>query len=348
MMPLSLRYPKALLPFCGRPLIEYTLEALFRQGFQHAILVAGLCDDGLQQYEAWGDQGGFRVSVVMRSLEFGSAGVVRDLALQGVAGEGDILVIYGDSLISLDLRGLLALHQAGRARGRDLTVAYHTPTDLIAPGRARTDYGLLWLDSDQRVVRYAEKPLAGQVSSSHANAGVLVISQSIFERFPEGRTLDFSKDVLEDLANHEDSTVYGFDIGSGYRYDIGTIDRYTERQFAVLRRETILEGVPWSRVWDTGPLPFGGRVEGRAMIAQDSSLHEGVTLVGTNVIGRRASIGARSVITDSVILDDTTIGDSVKLSGAVIGDSCRVGDGAAFGPGTVLGAFSAVSSAVDH
>ncbi len=338
MKPLSLRSPKAMLPFCGRPLVKYSLEALHRHGIRDVIIVAGLQGNDFHEFQSSGNQCGMHVNIAKRGLEYGSAGVVMDVALEQLKGTEDVLVVYGDSLFSLDLERIVDAHQARKNEGCQITVAYHTPSDLIVPGKTHTNYGILWINSDQRVLRFEEKPAVGKLTSRHANSGVFVLNQTIFEQFPKKRPLDFSKDVFGQLATQKNSTIYGFDIAGGYRFDIGTLQDYVEKQFAVLNKSIPLEGVPWSLVNDTGPLPHAGRVEGRAMIGRNCRIQEGVTLVNYNVIGSRVSIGTNSVINNCVILDDAEIGNSAILTDVVIGFSGRVADGAVLGKGQSPGA----------
>jgi NDP-sugar pyrophosphorylase family protein len=348
MRPLSLRLPKALLPFCGRPLLEYALEVLLQHGVRNVVVVAGRCDQDFEQFESWGKERGISVGIARRGLEHGSAGVVRDVARERLARTEDILVIYGDSLISLDVGGLVSAHKACKAAACGVTIAYHTPCDLVVPGKPHTNYGILWVDSDRRVVRFVEKPAVEQLTSRYANAGVFVLSQNVFECFSEARPLDFAGGVFEQLVGAQGTQVYAFDIGSGYRFDIGTVLDYWEKQIAVLRGEIVLDGVPWSLVRGSASLRGTSHVEGRAMIGRDCRIQDRVALVGYNVIGSRVSIGADSVISNSVVLDDTTIGESVRVTDAVIGASCRVGDRAVLRRGSILGDFSVLRSGDDQ
>src|SRR6266446_7281786 len=96
MRPLSLGTPKAFLPFCGRQLVEYILEQLARDGIRTAVLVVGLCDAHHEQCVCWGRKRGLKISVAKRSLQFGSAGVVRHVieTLTELNKFTDFLVIY--------------------------------------------------------------------------------------------------------------------------------------------------------------------------------------------------------------------------------------------------------------
>jgi NDP-sugar pyrophosphorylase family protein len=162
------------------------------------------------------------------------------------------------------------------------------------------------------------------------------------ERFPDRRPLDFSRDVFQEIARPGDSPVFGFSAGDGYRYDIGTIDAFVQRQFEVLRGEIPLPGVPWALVRDVEPAASSGAHRGRALIGQGCQMHPQARLRGFNVIGRGVSIGAGASLEDCVILDDTVIADSAKVRQAVVGASCRIGEGVVLGPGTVLGDYSSV------
>lgn len=346
MRPLSLALPKAFLPFCGRPLVEYIFEQLARNRIRTAILVVGFCDAHYEQYVRWGRSKGLQVIVVKRSLEFGSAGVVRHVVetLPALNRFSDFLVVYPDSVLSIDFKRMASVHAARKATGCLLTVCHHKPEDLVASGNPKSNYGVLLTDSDGRVTSFVEKPSAEKVDERHvANAGVLMVDRRLFRRFPESSPLDFSRDVLQSLARGKTSPAFGFDIGSGFRHDVGTMREYVMKQFDVLAGRLTLRGVPARLIHADCRLANGATVVGKALIGPRSLFEKDAKLCGGNIIGHGVRVGARSVIEESVVLDNTTIGSDVQITGAVIGPHCVISDGVALNKGTVLGGYSSLS-----
>jgi len=343
MRPLSLTCPKALMPFCGRPLLKYTFGQLRSHEIKSAVLVIGPCDTGFEEFASRAREEGTEIKLLRRGLEFGSAGVVRHVA-EGLDGRYEqFLVIYGDSLFQVDLTSLLGLHESKQSEGCEVTLAYHTPEDLVIPGRDHTNYGIVCLGENARVIGFFEKPAVLELPSRHANAGVFVLNRKAIELFPAKLPLDFSHDVFAKLALGPDSPVFGFDVKDGYRFDIGTIGEYVRVQFAVLDELIPLQGVPWARLQVTArqssPLASGGR----ALVGTDCRFGKEVTLRGRNIIGDRVSIGDRAELCDCVIFDGTTIGPAAKISGAILGRCCQIAGHATVSEGTVLGDFSIVA-----
>jgi mannose-1-phosphate guanylyltransferase/phosphomannomutase len=340
MRPLSLSCPKALIPFCGRPLLDYTLEELARHGFVDVTIVAGSCDAGFDEYRSRCEAAGRSVAVVKRGLEFGSAGVVRDVVKGSDAG--DLLVVYGDSILRIDFRAMLRFHDERRARGCQVTVAYHSPDDLVVPGHAHTNYGLLYFDRDGRVTRFVEKPPVDKLVSAHASAGVFLFNRGVLDMpWPTG-PLDFSRDILATLASGSESPVFGFDIADGYRFDIGTVQEFVRRQFAVLEGRLELAGMPLERLHSSARSSLGCTVAGKALVGEACRLAKTARLLGCNVLGDGVSVEDGAEIENSIVLDGTSIGKGARVRAAVLGRSCVILEGACLRDGTVVGDYCVV------
>lgn len=244
MRPLSLACAKALLPFCGRPLLEYTLEQLRRHGVQDVVLGAGPHNEEFQRFESWGRGEGMDVRVVRCDLN-GSAGAIKRVSESLGNVHRQLLVIYGDSLFRVDLKALLIAHAKRQSLGCEVTIAYNSPSDLVIHGKSHTNYGILTLEPNGRCVRFVEKPAIADVSSNYASTGIFVINRKAIESFPANRPLDFSRDFLEGFARGSTSPVFGYEVTDGYRFDIGTIQEYVRRQFDAIDGAILLEGAPW-------------------------------------------------------------------------------------------------------
>ena len=150
-----------------------------------------------------------------------------------------VLVVYGDSFLSLDFRALLDAHASARGQGGQATVVYHRPTDLRVPERDRRTYhGVMSVDEQGRVSRFVEKPNVDEVRPGFdlANAAVFVCDRVLLEDPAFGSASNFSYDVFEP-AVRTSGTIYGFNIGTGYRHDVGSLTRLYELNVSLLRRE---------------------------------------------------------------------------------------------------------------
>lgn len=343
MKPLSLTCPKVLLPFCGQPLLEYTLEQLRKFRIRKVVLISGLYDNGFEDFELWGRSDGMEIRVVRCGLEFGSAGVVKHVVeIIGLPDE-QFLVIYGDSLFRIDLASLLDAHESKQRIGCKVTIAYHVPGDLVIKDRERTNYGIVWLGFDDRIERFVEKPLVTELSSSFANSGFFVINREVLDLIPVRRPLDFSTGVFGEMAIGSESPVFGFEVRDGYRFDIGTIRDYVSRQFEVLDGVISVDGVPWRKDHHAGNPTLTCFSDGKLLSGFDCKFGKGVRLRGNNIIGDEVSIGDGALLENCVILSRTVIAPAAKIANAVIGRSCRILENVVLHEGTVLGDFSVVA-----
>jgi len=348
MRPLSLGVPKSGLKFCLRPLLEYTLEQLVRHRILNIVLVTGLGDIESERFRTWGREHGLTLQIARRGLDFGSAGVVRsvvhELQADDHTPQAAFCVIYGDSLLQLDFTGMLAAHRVYKHAGGLVTVAYHQPEDVIVAGQPGTNYGILSLNAERRIERFREKPPVREIASPYASAGVFLLDPRALALFPSRSPADLSMDVLGPAATGQSSPLFGFDIAPGYRYDIGTLHAYMERQFDVLKGRLRLDNVALPFTPKRAP-PFRHcALRGAALIGSGCAIADGVVLSGTNVIGDGVAIGRGSQIENSIILDNAWIGAEVRMSRTIVGPSARVGDGAVLADGSVLGGWSIVHS----
>jgi NDP-sugar pyrophosphorylase family protein len=351
MRPLSLAAPKHLIPFCGRPLVEYTLEELARHGIDRVVLVTGPADSESDIYRTWNRERGMNVRVVKRGLEFGSAGVVNDVAGEALLGElppgADLLVIYGDSLVSLDwFRSMLAVHRASKSAGALITVACHQPEELVIAGQSRTNYGILALNEEGRVTRFQEKPPVGEIFSRYASAGVFLLDPRAFDFFPPRHPSDLSADVIAPAAG-ESSPVFGFDISPGYRYDIGTLPAFLELSLDFLRGRLELRGAPERFSPGRQPAFSGCEIQGHVLIGAGSVIDDDVVLC-ESIVGRNVLISEASRIRNSIVLDGTWVGKGVRMDRSIVGPAARIGDGCYLGEGTVVGGWSVVNTVSTH
>jgi len=348
MRPLSLSRPKCLLHFCLRPLLAYTLEGLARHNVKRVVLVVTEPVSDWLEFEAWGRERDIQVHVMARGLGLGSAGAVKSAAQElfssGAVPISELIVIYGDSLLDLDFTGLIQAHRERSTRGGIITVAYHTPVDLVEEGLERTNYGVLQTTTGGRVVRFEEKPHLRNLFSRSASAGVFVIDPDLLQAFPERTPTDLSRDLIAPLTDSGTVGVYGFDISPGYRFDIGTIRAYRGRQLDVVCGRLSLNGVPAAFTPGNPPNFTQCILEGPAMIAASSVIAAGVVLSGANVVGSDVRIGHGSRIRDAILLDGANVGANVDIVGSVVGSSATIGDGVQLAEGSVLGDWSVIRS----
>ena len=216
LQPLTDDLSKCLLPVGGKPMVDWILERIrdveeidevhvvtnsrFAQDFEHwAMFKEGVIvhDDGTSSNE---DRLG-AIGDVAFTLD--EAGIVDD----------DVIVIAGDNLFDYDLRSYVDFW---RSKGVASAVAVRDVGDL----RLASQYGIVALDGDDRVIEFVEKPekptstLAATATYIYHREHVPLVARYL----AEGNPPDQSGSFIEWLRSRE--PVYGYSF-AGIWLDIG-------------------------------------------------------------------------------------------------------------------------------
>lgn len=214
--PLTNDLSKCLLPVGGRPMVDWILERI-REVDEiddvHLVTNSRFAPD----FERWAaSQEHLVVHDDGTSSNEDRLGAIGDVAFTleraGIADE-DVLVVAGDNLFDYDLREYVAFW---RDKGVASAVAVRDVGDL----RLASQYGIVALDEDDRVLEFVEKP-AEPKSTLAATATYIYHREHVplVARFlAEGHPPDQSGSFFEWLRSHQ--PVYGFRF-EGSWLDIG-------------------------------------------------------------------------------------------------------------------------------
>jgi NDP-mannose synthase len=204
--PLTSILPKPLMPIGERSILEIILDQLIENGFLDITLSVGYLSHLIR---AVVENGGLhhepgrptpRISYVHEQSPLGTAAPLR--LVEGL--DSSFLVMNGDVLTTLDYAELFQAHLAA---GNVLTIAAKKRT--IA-----TDYGVLHLDTSQRVTGYDEKPEV----TSMVSMGIYVLEPRALEYIPDDAPFDFPDFVAALLEAGEPIGAYPY---AGLWLDIG-------------------------------------------------------------------------------------------------------------------------------
>ena len=150
--PYTEHFPKVMMPIGGTPILVHLMHIYAAQGFTSFILAAGHRKEILYDYFS-GRFSDWRIRIIDTGENADTGERIRQCAPH--ASE-TFFATYGDGLGNVDLGRLLDFHRSKRALA----------TVTTAP--LRSQYGVIQHDSDQRVVRFIEKPV---ISEYWINAG---------------------------------------------------------------------------------------------------------------------------------------------------------------------------------
>lgn len=214
--------PKPLMPLGDMPIIEVVLRQLAASGFDRVTVAVGYLAELLMAYCGDGSKFGLSLKYSREEEPLGTAG---PLALIDGLRHGDtFLVMNGDVLTSLDLRGLVQRH---RASGAAATIATHQRQHQI-------NYGIIESGEDDRVTAYIEKP----TYRYQVSMGIYVLEPTVLDFVPRGQYLDLPDLARQLMAAGRPVLAYPFD---GYWLDIGRHDDYEQavEEFEAMRPQLL-------------------------------------------------------------------------------------------------------------
>jgi glucose-1-phosphate adenylyltransferase len=268
-----------------------------------------------------------------------------------------VVILSGDQLYRMDFRKVLAQHLETYA---DITIAA-----IPVPRDRATSLGILQINQEKRIVRFAEKPkdeklldelkltdpifstLGITSSGDHylASMGIYVFNRDVLRKVLDNEKTDFGKHIIPDSISRYRVFAHIF---QGYWEDIGTIRNFYEANLA------ITDVVPQFNFFDgdapiyTHPrfLPASkiNRSEIiRAIVADGCIIDD--SRIEHSIIGVRSRIESGCDIRDTVLMGcdffesahrrmqneamgipHIGIGKNCRIKGAIIDKNARIGD----------------------
>ncbi len=203
--PLTEERPKPLLPVGGRPIIELIIERLVGCGFDDILVTTAYRSQMIEDHLQDGGHLGAAIRYLREAEPLGTAG---GLALLPEDVTGDLLVVNGDILTTLDYAGMLESHAAS---GADLTVAVREVVH-------RVDYGVIQ-SREEWITRIEEKPRTTML----VNAGIYIVGERMRRLIPRGRRFHMTDLVKYGLG--EKRRIRSYPLRE-YWMDIGRMDDY--------------------------------------------------------------------------------------------------------------------------
>jgi NDP-sugar pyrophosphorylase family protein len=185
---LTKKTPKPLLQVRGKPILGHQLELCAAAKIKHVFINTHHLSDQIRDFAGDGNRFGLAITYSYEPELLGTAGALNNFREQ-LARE-DVLILYGDNYVDLDLRALQKFHAEKRAF---VTVAVHIRDDV-------SQSGMVEVDTDKRVKRFIEKPRAEDRTSNLVSAGIYVLGPEALGCIPSGKS-DFGFDIIPKLIS---------------------------------------------------------------------------------------------------------------------------------------------------
>ena len=325
--PLTSNLPKPMLPIANRPMMEHIIMLLREHGVTDVVATVQFLASLIRNYFGDGSDLGVSLSYATEEVPLGTAGSV--LGAREMLS-GPFLVISGDALTDIDLDEVIRFH---RARDAAATLVLKHVQDPL-------EFGIVMTTEDGRIERFLEKPTWGQVFSDTINTGIYVLEPEVLDLIPPDEPYDFSSQLFPAMLD-KGLPLYGF-VTDAYWADVGTTDAFVQAQYDVLSGnvKADLPGFelrPGVWVGEDVDIAPSARIEGPALIGDNSRIGAGATIGPGSVIAGNAIVADDALVTGAVVMERAYVGAYARVRGGVVGRGAALEKGATLEEGAVLG-----------
>ncbi|BCS91580.1 NDP-sugar synthase [Metallosphaera javensis (ex Sakai et al. 2022)] len=306
--PLSLTKPKPLFPVLGKPIIDYTLDALDRANIHDVYISLRVMADNIIKHV---EKGGRKVTFVVEEEPLGDLGPLKYIS-EKYNLDDEVLVIYGDVYMEVNFNEILSLHRSTECGATVMSAEVEDPQR----------YGVLYTEGD-RLIQIVEKP--SNPLSKQINAGVYVFDKKLFSMI-NGKSI--ARHFLPKVLQQNCVSVYNY---QGVWADIGIPSDYLRLNFDLLRIK-----------YPRGFVSDRAKVSERAELNPPYFIMDEVTVgdacVDSNaILGRGSSIGNGSYVGESLLMDKVRVGENSFLKNVIVGDNSKIGKWNHIRERTILG-----------
>jgi len=346
---------KPAVPFGGKfRIIDFSLSNCVNSGIRQILVLTQYKSHSLIQHvrRGWGtlrgELGEF-VEIVPAQQKLGewwyrgtADAVYQNLDIIEEYGPALILVLAGDHIYKMDYGPMVAFHVQ---RDADVTVGV-----VQVPVGKASQYGVMTIDGDSRVVRFAEKPahpepMPGREDLALASMGIYVFNRAFLRaRLEEDAERqdsahDFGRNIIPDTINTRRVFAYPFQNvetqAQAYWRDVGTVDAFYEANMELVHVSPELnlydEDWPiWTYQEQVPCAKFVLDEEGRRGQAINSMVAGGSIISGAKVeetlVFYNVIVEEQSRIRRSVLLPHVEIGRHCRVRNAIIDEGCLIPD----------------------
>lgn len=334
LQPLTTDTPKPMIPLLGKPVMEYIVEHLVRQGISEIMVNTSHFAHRIEQYfgdgRRFGAHIGYSFEGCIKDSEvvpepMGSAGALRNIHNLGGFIDDTTAVLCGDAVVNIELQAAAVIH---RAQGAIASVITREVAEKDV-----SNYGIVVTGVDGRVASFQEKPAPQQALSRQASCGIYLIEPEMLAYIPEQGVYDIGSELFPALVSQG---VPFFAQCHDFEWlDIGRLSDYWEIVQRMmlggvagvtlpgqLVRPNVRVGLNTRVAWDSV------RLEGPVYIGSGSRIDADCVLRGPVWIGSGCHIEAGAVVERSVLFDYARVGAGATARESLVsGAYCVSGDG---------------------
>jgi NDP-sugar pyrophosphorylase family protein len=345
LLPLTAETSKACLRLLNRPLVEYTLLQLAKQGIRHFIFGVKGYTNYRDLYDYFESGYGFSIRYNIKPRihikyqpnvqDLGSADSAR-INMDYYEINSPVFAVQGDNIFDINVKDLIRFHREKKA----------TMTIVLREVKNVEGFGIADIDQNSRIRCFIEKPLPKDAPTNLANTGLYVISPEIKKIFKEKgikqivqqkNRLDFGYDLIPYLTN-TGRPVYGYKL-KGNWFDVGTPKNYLEAMKNLLNGGFSMLTEFGGRISEKTPIWVQGEstdsekrrqeiiqkikqkkieIKGAVLIGRHCEIEEGARIVNS-CIDNFTRVAKDANVENSAIMDRVIIGEKAEVTDSIIG-----------------------------
>jgi len=312
MVPLVRTVPKPLLPVANRPMVEYLLHLLRRNGVRDVAIAVSGSGESYTQSLGDGRALGMRILYSHEVLPRGTAGCL--LPLRDFLGKEPFLVIHGSLFLDTDLRTLGELHHEKKAA---VTIAVRPYSE----GSRDWHHLELQVSGDGAVNGFKVRNLAEGGHLARVPVGVYVFDPAVLAAIDPEVYFDIKEQLLPRLKE-SGRPIQAVDL-PGYCKNILELRDYLKLNRAVLRGDVngyqfegqVADGIWVGRGSEVSPM---AHLFGPIMIGRDCMIGSQVQLIGPACIGDGCIVEEGALVRESLLLPGAHVERNSRVEGCVL------------------------------
>jgi UDP-N-acetylglucosamine diphosphorylase/glucosamine-1-phosphate N-acetyltransferase len=302
--PLTRSRPKAMIPVANRPIIEYVIEALVKNGIREIIVVVGYRKEQVTRFL---NQLDVPVEVVVQNKQLGTG---QALLCAESKIRDNFLLLPGDNYID----------PTSIARIMDL------PNSMLVKEHPNpSNFGVVMLN-EGLVSGIIEKPETSP--SFMVSTGIYSFKKDVFSYIQENDLTDAIGSMIDDgvkirgiPADDWQDAIFAWDLLKMNRRLLHNIDPARE---GTINRQTIIQGLV--RIGKGTTIGPNTVITGPVIIGNDCTIAPNCCILPNTSIGARVTLEPFTCVGNTIIMDDSSVGSHSRIVDTVVGERCALAD----------------------
>lgn len=331
--PITSNLPKPMIPLAGKPLLEHTIIGLKNAGIEEVLLIVGYKQDIIRNhFKDFEERENVKIEYIIQEQNLGTAhatGYAKDFVK-----DDTFLLMYGDLIVDILLfKDIIDKYTKNKVRGLISLIEVQNPQA----------FGIITLDSNQKVQKITEKPAPELNLGKLANAGVYIFDPLIFEAIEKTEKsirgeYEFT-DSMEILIKDFSCDILGHIIKDRFWSDIGLpwqllkaneyiLSNIKEEDIGKIENNIVIEGNV--HIGENTVIRAGSVIQGPCFIGNNSLIgpnafirpytsigndcHIGMSEVKNSIIFSKSNVPHFNYVGDSIICENVNLGAGTKTS----------------------------------